>query len=255
MNTVKNVSVIVSCFNEEQNIEGCIRAVAAAMPGAEIVVVHGGNDRTLEIARVLGQEFPQVVPVRNENDRGKGHGVKTGIARASGEIMAQFDADLQFFATDLPALVQPLLDGECDVCLGSRFLPASNRAAYQPSLYRDLGNRLLATYLSLLVGTKVTDVTAGVKAWTREAIAGIAFRDDSYSYEAEIVLRAGLLGLRLREIPVSYASRHEGASMHAGNLAVAKAGAVIILKCLACWIRTLATRRRKRRVPAPESGP
>ncbi len=250
MDAFKSVSVIVSCFNEEKSIERCIRAVAAAMPGAEIVVVHGGNDRTLEIACALREEFPQTVPVRNENDRGKGHGVKTGSARACGDIMAQFDADLQFFAADLPALVQPLLDGECDVCLGSRFLPASNRAAYQPSLFRDLGNRLLATYLSLLVGTKVTDVTAGVKAWTREAIKRIALRDDCYSYEAEIVLRAGLLGLRLKEVPVSYASRREGASMHAGNLAVAKAGAVIILKCLACWFRTIATRRRKRSVPA-----
>ena len=249
MNTEKSVSVIVSCFNEEKNIERCIRSVAAAMPGAEIVVVHGGSDRTLEIARALAQEFPQVVPVRNENDRGKGHGVRSGIQRASGDIMAQFDADLQFFATDLPALVRPLLDGECDVCLGSRFLPASNRAAYRPSLYRDLGNRVLATYLSLLVGSKVTDVTAGVKAWTRDAIGRIAFRDDSYSYEAEIVLRAGLLRLRLKEVPVSYASRHEGASMHASNLAVAKAGAVIILKCLACWIRTIATCRGKRHAP------
>lgn len=250
MNTAKGVSVIVSCFNEEKTIERCIRAVAAAMPAAEIVVVHGGNDRTLEIAQALRKEFPAVVPVRNENDRGKGHGIKTGIAHASAEIIAQFDADLQFFATDLPALVQPLLDGECDVCLGSRFLPASNRAAYKPSLYRDLGNRALATYLSLLIGSKVTDVTAGVKAWTRGAIERIAFRDDAYSYEAEIVLRAGLLGLRLKEIPVSYSSRHEGASMHADNLAVAKAGAVIIFKCLACWIRTMATRRRERRTPA-----
>ncbi len=249
MDTSQSVSVIVSCFNEEKNIERCIRAVTAAMPKAEIVIVHGGNDRTLEIARALRQEFPQIVPVRNENDRGKGHGIRTGIEHVSGNIMAQFDADLQFFAADLPALVQPLFDGECDVCLGSRFLPASDRAAYRPSLYRDVGNRLLAAYLSLLVGTKVTDVTAGMKAWTRAAIAGIAFRDDSYSYEAEIVLRAGLLGLRLKEVPVSYASRREGASMHANNLAVAKAGAVIIFKCLACWLRTIAT-RRKPRVPA-----
>jgi glycosyltransferase involved in cell wall biosynthesis len=244
MPTSATVSIIVSSWNEEQTIENVIRSVAAAMPEAEIVIVHGGNDRTLEIARGLQSEFPQVVAVRNENDRGKGHGIKTGIARASGIYMAQFDADLQFFATDLPALVRPLITGQTDVCLGSRFLPSSDRAAYQPSLFRDLGNRLLAAYISVLIGQKVTDVTAGMKSWTRSAIERIDFRDDRYSYEAEIVVRAGLLHQRIREVPVSYASRSEGESMHKSNLAVIRAGLVIIVKCFACWIRTLFTRRR-----------
>jgi glycosyltransferase involved in cell wall biosynthesis len=238
------VSIIVSCWNEEKCVENVIRSVAAAMPEAEIVIVHGGNDRTLEIARCMTAEFPQVVPVRNENDRGKGHGIKTGIARASADIMAQFDADLQFFATDLPALVKPLLEGRADVVLGSRFLPSSDRAAYKPSIFRDLGNRVLATYVSILIGQKVTDVTAGTKSWTRSAIEKIAFRDDVYSYEAEIVVRAGLLRQRIVEIPVSYASRSEGESMHRSNLAVIKAGLVIIVKCFACWIRTLLSRKK-----------
>jgi glycosyltransferase involved in cell wall biosynthesis len=238
------VSIIVSCWNEEKCIENVIRSVAAAMPSAEIVIVHGGNDKTLEIARTMQAEFPQVVPVRNENDRGKGHGIKTGVAKASGKFMAQFDADLQFFASDLPALVQPLLDGRADVVLGSRFLASSDRAAYKPSFFRDMGNRLLATYVSVLIGQKVTDVTAGTKSWTREAIQKIDFRDDVYSYEAEIVVRAGLLRQRIVEIPVSYASRSEGQSMHQSNLAVIKAGFVIIVKCFACWIRTLFTRKK-----------
>ena len=246
MPTSPAVSIIVSCWNEEKSIENVIRSVAVALPAAEIVIVHGGNDRTLEIARAAQQEFPQVVPVRNENDRGKGHGIKTGIRRAAGALMAQFDADLQFFASDLPAMIQPLIAGQADLCLGSRFLPASDRAAYRPSFFRDLGNRILAAYISLMIGRKVTDVTAGMKAWTRSAIERIDFQDDVYSYEAEIVVRAGLLGLRIVEIPVSYASRAEGESMHRSNVAVIRAGSVIVMKCLACWIRTLCTRKKRR---------
>lgn len=237
------VSVIVSCFNEEANIEACVRSVAEAMPEAEIVVVHGGTDRTLEIARGLKAELPNVVPVRNENDRGKGHGVRTGIEHCSADIIAQFDADLQFFASDLPALVEPVLKGECDLCLGSRFLASSDRSAYEPSFFRDAGNRILSGVVSVLIGRRVTDVTAGSKAWTREAIRKIDYRDDRYSYEAEIVVRAGALGLRIREVPVRYASRREGISMHRNSLAVAKAGLVIILKCIGSRIRTLFERR------------
>lgn len=231
------VSILVSCRNEELNVERCIREVARVLPAAEILIVDGGTDRTLEIAQALRQEFPGVVPIKNVGDRGKGHAIKTGIARASAPVMAQFDCDLQFFADDLPALIEPVLRGECDLTLGSRFLRGSDRSAYQPVFFRDAGNRLLSLYISLLIGRRVTDVTAGVKAWTREAAAKIDFRDDRYSYEAEMVVRAAALGLRFRDVPVRYASRAAGASMHRDSLAVIKAGSVIMAKALRARFR------------------
>jgi dolichol-phosphate mannosyltransferase len=238
MSKQPRISVLISCFNEEANIADCVRRVAAALPEAEIVVVHGGDDRTLEVARGLTDAVSNLVLVRNENDRGKGHGIRTGIQHASANVMAQFDADLQFFATDLPALVDPVLKGDCDLCLGSRFLPSSNRSAYRTSFFRDVGNRVLSGLVSILIGCRVTDATAGIKAWTRDAIRQIDYRDDRYSYEAEIVIRAGALGLRIQEVPVSYASRRKGNSQHANTADVIKAGIVIMAKSIACRIRT-----------------
>lgn len=225
-------SIIISCFNEADNIERCIRSVVAACPGAEVLVVHGGGDRTGEITLKLAREFPQVRLVRNENDRGKGHAIRTGIDAARHDVQLQFDADNQFYAEDLPVLAAPILAGEADVTLGSRFMPSSDRTAYRPSLFRDLGNRALSLYVTMLTGRRVTDVTAGVKGWTRKAITEIALTDDRYSYEAEIVVRAAVLGLRVKELPVRYASRSAGDSMHADNLAVIKAGFTIMAKCL-----------------------
>jgi len=232
MSKLPNISILVAAFNEEESIEECIRSIATAMPDAEIVIVHGGTDATLDIARSLQSEFPQITPIFNEGDRGKGHAVKTGIASARGSIIAQFDADLQFAAKDLPALTAPLKDGLCDVTLGSRFMTGADRAAYQPSFFRDMGNKLLCLYVSCLCGKKATDVTAGIKAWTRSAIEQIDFRDDVYSYEAEIVIRAHRLGLRVKEVPVTYASRVKGISMHTDNLQVIRAGLTILLKSL-----------------------
>ncbi|NCC61430.1 MAG: glycosyltransferase family 2 protein [Verrucomicrobiae bacterium] len=226
------ISILVAAFNEEENMEACIRSIATAMPDSEIVIVHGGTDATLDVARSLQSEFPQIIPIYNENDRGKGHAIKAGAARARGNIIAQFDADLQFAAKDLPALTAPIREGLCDVTLGSRFTVDADCAAYQPSFFRDIGNRLLCIYVSCLCGRKTTDVTAGIKAWTRSAFEQIDFRDDAYSYEAEIVIRAHRLGLRVEEIPVTYASRTMGASMHADNLQVIRAGLTILLKSL-----------------------
>jgi glycosyltransferase involved in cell wall biosynthesis len=232
-----SVSIIISCFNEEENIEQCVRSVAAAMPESEILVVHGGTDRTSEIANGLKSEIPAIRVVRNENDRGKGHAIRKGIECATHDVMAQFDADNQFFASDLPALVDPILAGRADVTLGSRFLPNADRSAYQPSFFRDYGNRTLSAYVGLLCGKKVTDVTAGVKAWTRKAIQAIDLTDDKYSYEAEIVVRAAVKKLRILEIPVKYASRSGGISMHTSNLAVIKAGFTIIKNCVSYRFR------------------
>lgn len=215
----------------------CIGRLTSVLPEAEILIVDGGTDRTLEMAEEAARANPRIVAVRNKDDRGKGHAIKTGIAVASADIMAQFDADLQFRAEDLPRLIEPVARGECDLCLGSRFLPGADRKAYRPVAVRDAGNRLLSLYISLLIGKRVTDVTAGVKAWTREAITKIDFRNDAYSYEAEMVVRAARLGFRMREVPVSYASRTRGASMHRNSLAVAKAGAVIMAKALSARFR------------------
>ena len=232
-----DVSILISCRNEEANVERCIREVARVLPEAEILIIDGGSDRTFEIAESLRVEFPGVRPIKNTGDRGKGHAIKTGIEQASARIMAQFDCDLQFFADDLPALLAPIQRGECDLTFGSRFLRGSNRSAYQPAFFRDAGNRLLSLYLSLLIGRRVTDVTAGIKAWTRDAMLKIDFHDDRYSYEAEMVVRAACLGLRIADVPVRYASRAAGDSMHQNSWAVIKAGVVIMAKSLAARLR------------------
>ena len=227
------ISVLISCRNEEANVERCIREVARVLPQAEILIVDGGTDRTFAIAESLRGEFPLVRPIRNVDDRGKGHAIKTGVAAAAADVMVQFDCDLQFFADDLPAVLAPVLRRECELALGSRFLKDSDRSAYQPVFFRDAGNRLLSAVISLLSGRRVTDATAGIKAWTRDAMERIDFRDDRYSYEAEMIVRAACLGLRIRDVPVRYASRTAGASMHAKSWKVIQAGFVIMAKALA----------------------
>lgn len=226
------VSILIACRNEEDNILPCLESVAAALPDAEILVIDGGRDRTSDRAETLARRHPRIRVLRHAGDRGKGHAIQTGIAQARAAIMAQFDADLQFQAADLPALLAPVQAGASDLCVGSRFLPGADWTVAKPTWCRDLGNRLLARWVSLLTGQRVTDVTSGMKAWSRAAIARIDFRDTAYSYEVEMVVRAARLGLRIREIPVHYASRTAGVSMHRNLPALAKAGGVIAWKSL-----------------------
>jgi glycosyltransferase involved in cell wall biosynthesis len=206
-----SITVIIAARDEEAIIEATVRRVLAAVD-AEVLVVDGGSDRTGEIVERLGSETPRVRLVGNVGDRGKGHAIRVGIAHASGEVMVQLDADMQFLPEDIPRVVAPILAGEADVTLGSRFTAGATRGAGSTPLLRTLGNKTVSGYVSLLCGQRVTDAQAGLKAWTREAAKRIDLQSDNFSYEAEIVVKALRRGLRVRDVPVATAARTTGTS-------------------------------------------
>jgi glycosyltransferase involved in cell wall biosynthesis len=207
------VTVIVAAFNEEATIEECVRRIHQVFPdGCEILVIDGGDDRTGEIVRGLLFQLHGVRYVRHIDDRGKGHAIKTGISLASAPVIAQLDADLQFLPEELPRLVAPLLEGDADVVLGTRFAPSSVRPDGSTPGARGLGNRIVAGYASLLGGQRWTDVLAGMKAWTREAADRIDLQSDHYAYEVEIPIKAVRRGLTVVEVPISTGPRQAGTS-------------------------------------------
>lgn len=205
-------SVIVAAFNEEDAIGGTLADLHAHVPGdAEILVVDGGTDRTGQVVAEWRDRLPGLRYIRHLDDRGKGHAIRTGIREATGALHAQFDADGQFFAKDLVALMAPLERGEMDVVLGSRFMEESGKDA-AASWSRSLGNHVVSGWASLLFGQRMTDVLAGIKAWTSQAAGRIKLTSDRYEYEVEIPCRAILAGLRVGEVAVDTRAREEGES-------------------------------------------
>src|SRR3989338_9816929 len=89
------VSIIIAAYNEEDNIGKTIASVRSVLPEAEILIVDDGStDGTLAEARKFENDLIKVIPSRQ--NLGKGHAIRMGIQAASGTIMAQIDADLQF---------------------------------------------------------------------------------------------------------------------------------------------------------------
>lgn len=213
---MQDLSVIISTFNEEGTIVSCLERLAAAVPGAEVLIIHGGRDRTAELSREFGRTHDalRLRVLENYGDSGKGHAIKVGISLASHSLQVQFDADLQFAPEEIPALLAPLRENRADLVVGSRFLRGADRTGYTFSFFRDVGNRVLNRFVSGMAGTPISDVTTGMKAWTREAIWKIRFRDNRFVYEMEVVLRAARSGLRIVQIPVKYLSRQGGHSGH-----------------------------------------
>ncbi len=223
--TLPRRTILVTTFNEEGSIEACVRRILAVYPlDAEVLVVDGGFDRTGEIVRQLAAEFPAVRYIRNENDRGKGHAMQTGLTAAQGEWIAQIDADLQFLPEELPRLFAPLETGAADVVLGSRFLPESICLPGSTPWLRTFGNHITSGLASWLVWHRMSDILAGMKAWTRDANKKIPLRCLHCSYDAEIAIKAVLQGLRVVDVPVTTDARKAGES----QIHVARDGLVIL---------------------------
>ena len=200
---------IVPARNEEGAIGGVVREILAFDPALDVVVVDDGStDRTAAVAAAAGAHV-----VRLPFNLGIGGAVQTGFryALAHGfDIAVRLDGDGQHDAGQLPAVIEPILAGEADIVVGSRF--AARDGHYRGPLSRRLGIRLFAGIVSLLVGQRVTDTTSGFQALNRRGIALFA-ADYPHDYpEVEATVMVHRHRLRLREVPVVMRERATGSS-------------------------------------------
>jgi dolichol-phosphate mannosyltransferase len=211
MSETPSHSVIIATRDDEDSIAEVIERSFAALPTTiEVLVVDGGHDHTEAVVARLQARHPGLRYIRNQPDLGKGHAIRVGIAGARAPLMAQIDSDLQFLPEELPRLFEPLERDRADVALGSRFTASSSRADRSVPGIRSLGNRVASAYASILFGHRMTDVQAGMKAWTREAITRAPPVSNNYSYEAEIPCKAHRAQLRVVDVPVSTLARMKG---------------------------------------------
>jgi glycosyltransferase involved in cell wall biosynthesis len=199
---------IVPAFDEEASVGAVVDEIHAAGLGFDVLVVDDGSrDRTASVARAHGAHV-----VRLPFNLGIGGAVQTGYryARERGyELAVQVDGDGQHDAGQLAALIAPVLAGDADLSVGSRFAGAGD---YRASFARRLGIRLFAGTISRLTGQHLTDTTSGFRAASRRAIELFA-ADYPHDYpEVETTVIAVKERLRLVEVPVTMRERAAGRS-------------------------------------------
>jgi hypothetical protein len=180
----------------------------ANLPRADILVVDDGSvDATARIASELG-----VNVLRLPFNLGIGGAMQAGFLYAQREgydIAVQFDGDGQHLAREIEKLLQPVVAGNADIAIGSRFLGQGN---YKPSFSRKVGIRVFSTILSCILGTRVTDTTSGFRAANRKVIEFYTrtYPDDYPEVEALVLLHKA--GMRITEVPVHMRERASGQS-------------------------------------------
>lgn len=200
---------IVPALNEELTVTGVIDELRAFDPGLDVVVVDDGSvDRTAVVAAAKGARV-----LRLPFNLGIGGAVQTGFRYAfehGYDIAVRVDGDGQHDPAQLGRILEPVLRGDVDVAVGSRF--AGDADGYRSSRTRRIGIRLLAWVVSRIVGQRVTDTTSGFQALNRHGIALFA-RDYPHDYpEVEATVMVVRHRLRLCEVPVSMRERGGGRS-------------------------------------------
>lgn len=229
---------IVPAYNEETSLPGVLGDLRRYLPDADVVVVNDGStDRTAALARAHGAILLDL-PI----NLGIGGAVQTGLlygVRHNYRFVIQFDGDGQHRADQVAPLLEPLLSGECDVAIGSRFLQAGR---YQAPLLRRCGIAIFRLVNSFLLGQTIHDNTSGFRAYNRAAFAFLAndYPDDYPEPESVVTLARN--GFRIREVPVLMRERQGGRSSITFARAIFYMGKVLLAILIG------ATRRKTRRL-------
>ena len=208
------VSIVIPAYNEEQTIEAIIRKVEAVpLDGLvkEIIVVDDcSTDRTRERLNAFGSRIRVIHHPRNA---GKGAAVRSGFAAATGDVFLIQDADLEYDPSDYPRLIAPILRGEADAVIGSRFLleqPHFFTRQGQPFFSHYLGNVLIIWLTNLLYGWRATDYEGCYKAFSRAVIQQTPLESNGFEFDNELVCKLLRRRRRIVEVPIHYDPRVYG---------------------------------------------
>lgn len=200
----QKVSVVIPVYNEEKTIGLVISRVAALPLDSEIIIVDDcSTDRTREILATLESVEGIKIVLKDENE-GKGAALRDGFQVATGDFVVVQDADLEYHPRDIPRLLGPLANNECDIVYGSRFIGVEQQ---DESAIHRLGNWVLTTASNLFTGVSLTDMETCYKAFRRQTLEGIHIKQNRFGVEPELTAKWARRGYRFQEVPISYNAR------------------------------------------------
>jgi dolichol-phosphate hexosyltransferase len=204
------LSILIPVFNERATVERAIDdALSADLPvERELVLVDDGStDGTRELLREKTWP-PQVTLVFHERNLGKGAAIRTALEHATGDFAAVLDADLEYDASDLAPVLEPLLSGNANVVFGTRAWHAHSSYGF----WYVMGNKVVTFVTNLLYNSWISDVMTCHKAMRTALFRSLPLRERGFAIEPEIAARVLKAGERIYEVPITYRarSREEG---------------------------------------------
>ena len=205
MGLENKVVVIIPAYNEVASIGKVINRIKDSVECDIVVVDDGSTDGTGKVAEELGVEV-----VRHKRNQGLSVAFRTGFKAGldlGADILVNIDADNQYQPEEIPQLIYPILKGEADLVLGSRFAGTIEEMPW----VKRFGNKAFTWLMRRITGYPFTDTQTGFRAFTAE-LASDLFLFGKYTYTQEMLIQTVEKGFRIMEVPSYFAKREHGGS-------------------------------------------
>jgi dolichol-phosphate mannosyltransferase len=244
--------VVLPTYNEAENIRSIAGAILESLPGATLLVVDDGSpDGTGAIADELAAADSRVLVRHRTAKQGLGRAYLDGFGVAldgGAEYLVQMDADWSHDPAVLPSLLAPIVGGEADLVIGSRYTDGGGVVDW--GLSRRVISRGGSLFARTVLRLSPHDLTGGFKGWRASTLGAIEFdgvHAGGYVFQIEMTFRASRAGARVREVPITFRDRRVGQSKMSRRI-VAEA-LVVVVELRAEELRDRALRR-----PPPSAG-
>ena len=201
------ITVGIPAYNEEKNIAKII--VDLKKVADQILVCNDGStDSTAEIAESLG-----AIVIKHPKNLGYGSAIRSIFLKSreiNAEVLVTIDADGQHKIEDVKKVVKPIVDGQADISIGSRFLEEGDNAPK----YRKLGINIITKVTNSSLSEKITDAQSGFRAYNNKVLQSLTPSDSGMGISTEILIKSSNLGLKIAEVPTKIQYEGETSSQN-----------------------------------------
>lgn len=235
------VLIIIPAYNEQENILSTVNKIKEYSEELDYIVINDGSTDNTE--KILIEN--NIKHIKLINNLGTGGAVQTGYKYAyenGFDIAIQFDGDGQHDINYVPNICEPILNGQADMVIGTRYLDKSS-SKFQSTFMRRLGSSIISIFIKVFAGKKITDPTSGFRAINKKVIEEFAKEYPKEYPEPESTVSLLVNGYKVEEIPVSMNERTGGTS----SIRLWKTVDYMVKVVLAIIIDSISLKRRRKK--------
>lgn len=204
------IAIVLPAYNEELTVADTMADFNRELPNAAIWVVNNRSaDATEQKANEALQRLGCKGGVINEERPGKGNAVRRALLDIDADIYILADADMTYPASDVHAMLQPVLSGRADMVVGDRHSQGKYAAENKRALH-GFGNNLVRGLVNWLFGAKLADIMTGYRVFNRRFVKSYPILVEGFEIETDMTLHALDKRFRIIEVPCDYRDRPEG---------------------------------------------